>query len=421
VKVAVLGLGYVGLPLAVRAAEVGHSVIGIDLDKRKLASLYAGTSYIEDVTDDRLVAVSSSGRLRFSPELLLSHREFDICVVTVPTPLVNGEPDLSYVVAAGEDIGRVLVRGIGSCVVLESTSYPGTTEEVFAAAIARTSNGAQPGKDYLLGFSPERIDPGASEHTLENTPKLISGTTVEALARIQEFYDTIVEQTVPVTAPKVAELAKVFENLQAYVNIALVNEMAEFCRDLDIDVHEVIDAAMTKGHSMAYWVPGPGVGGHCLPIDSLYIAWQARQQLGRPFKMAELAAEINGRRPHYVVDRAVSMLTERGIATRDACVLVLGVAYKPGVGDLRESPALDIVADLTGRGAQVVVCDPLVENWTMTPVLPVEELTGAIQDFDLAIVVTDHPSFDFDKLGHEARLVLDTRNAVRPMETVVPL
>jgi UDP-N-acetyl-D-glucosamine dehydrogenase len=420
VKVLVIGLGYVGLPLAVRAAEVGHSVVGVDLDRRKIDALYSGTSYIEDVTDDRLAAVRGTN-LAICPRVELSHREFDICVVTVPTPLREGVPDLSYVIAAGESIGRIIEKGIGSCVVLESTSYPGTTEGPFAEAIARTSKGAEPGRDYLLGFSPERIDPGASEHTLENTPKLVSGTTPEALERIQTFYDTIVEETVVVSTPMVAEMAKVFENLQAYTNIALVNEMAEFCRALGINVHEVIDAAMTKGHSVARWTPGPGVGGHCLPIDSVYVAWQAREQLGRPFKMAELAAEINTGRPRTVVERSVGMLTDQGIALRDASVLVMGVAYKPGVGDLRESPALDIVADLVGRGVNVTVVDPLVEGWTMTPVLQIEELPATMKDFDLVIVVTNHPLFDYDKLAGEARMVLDTRNAVPVAETVVAL
>ena len=418
-KVAIIGLGYVGLPLAVRAAEVGHFVVGIDVEARKVDALRAGTSYIEDVTDDRLAAVLGSGHLVLCEQLLLSHNEFDVCVVTVPTPLRNGEPDLTYVRAAGAEIGRVLDPTRMSTVVLESTSYPGTTEGPFVEAIAST-HCYQPDVHYHLGFSPERIDPGASEHTLENTPKLVAGSTPLALHKVKEFYDTIVEETVPVTTIKVAEMAKIFENLQAYVNIALVNEMAEVCNHLGIDVWETIDAAMTKGHSMARWLPGPGVGGHCLPIDSIYIAWQAREA-GRPFRMAELADEINTGRPGYVVDRAIELLTEREIRVREAQVLILGVAYKPSVGDLRESPALDVVADLVGRGVAVTVVDPLVENWTMTPVLAIEELTEALPRFDLVIVITDHALFDFDKVAREAQQVLDTRNAVHPAETVVAL
>jgi nucleotide sugar dehydrogenase len=420
VKVAIIGLGYVGLPLAVRAAEAGHSVVGIDLDKNKVNSLRAGTSYIEDVTDDRLAAVTSNHRLVLCEELHLSHSQFDVCVVTVPTPLRDGEPDLSYITSAGEAIGRILDPGLMSAVVLESTSYPGTTEGPFAEAIGSTY-GYKAGVHYHLGFSPERIDPGSSDHTLENTPKLVSGTTPAALAKIQAFYDSVVDTTVPVTTPRVAEMAKVFENLQAYVNIALVNEMAEVCRAQGIDVHEVIDAAMTKGHSVSRWTPGPGVGGHCLPVDSVYVAWQAREQLNRPFKMAELAAEINEGRPYYVVDRAVGMLADRGIEVHSAKVLVLGVAYKPSVGDLRESPAIPVVADFVGRGAQVTIVDPLVENWTLTPVLPIEELTGTLRDYDLVVVVTDHAEFDMDKIARGAQQVLDTRNSMRPSDTVVAL
>lgn len=419
-KVCVIGLGYVGLPLAVRAAEVGHSVVGVDLDPQKIAALRAGTSYIEDVTEDRLARVSTEKWFVVSDKLHLSHRGFDICIVTVPTPLRDGKPDLSYVTAAGESIGRVLDPGLMSTVVLESTSYPGTTEGPFAEAIGKTY-GYQPDVHYHLGFSPERIDPGVSKHTLENTPKLVSGTTQEALAKVQEFYDTIVETTVPVSSPKVAELAKVFENLHAYVGIALINEMSEICHEMGIDVWEMEAAAMTKGHSIMHWTPGPGVGGHCLPIDSLYIAWQAREQLGRPFKIAEVASQINRGRPGYVVDRAVGMLHERAVDLRDARVLILGVAYKPGVGDLRESPALDIVTDLHARGVQVAVVDPLVENWTLTPVLPIEELSGSLPSYDLAIVVTDHPLFDYDKIATEAQMVLDTRHAVPASGTVVPL
>jgi UDP-N-acetyl-D-glucosamine dehydrogenase len=419
-KTLVIGLGYVGLPLAVRAAEAGHSVIGVDLDQNKISALRNGSSYIEDVSDERLAAVSAGNKFNVCDTVALSHRDFDICIVTVPTPLRDGVPDLSYVVEAGEQIGRILDRGVMSTVVLESTSYPGTTEGPFAEAIAR-AYGCQPGVDYHLGFSPERIDPGVSEHTLENTPKLVSGTTSEALEVIEEFYSSVVDTTVPVSSPRVAEMAKVFENLQAYTNIALVNEMAEVCHDLGINVHEVIDAAMTKGHSVARWTPGPGVGGHCLPIDSVYVAWQAREQLNRPFKMAELAAQVNEGRPHYVVDRAVGLLLDRGIAAHDAEVLVLGVSYKPSVGDLRESPAIPIVSQLTQRGVKVTVVDPLVETWTLTPRLTIEELTDTVGFFDLVVVVTDHPEFDFDKIAHEAQQVLDTRNSMTPSATVIAL
>jgi UDP-N-acetyl-D-glucosamine dehydrogenase len=422
-KVCIIGLGYVGLPLAVRAAEVGHSVVGIDVDKRKIDTLRTGTSYIEDVTDDRLRAAASVG-MTFNHELLLSHGGFDVCVVTVPTPLRDDQPDLSYVISAAEAIGRAMQPHIvepGAAVVLESTTFPGTTEGIFRETIEQYST-LTAGKDFHLGFSPERIDPGpSSPHTLENTPKLVSGTTPEALAKIQAFYDTIVETTVPVSSPRVAEMTKCFENIQAYVNIGLINELAGICHDLDIDVWEMVDASMTKGHSMSRWTPGPGVGGHCLPIDGQYVAWLTREELNYPFRFAELAAEVNNGRPRYVVDRACELLAERDILPRQANVLIMGLAYKPSVGDLRESPALPIVDDLIGRGVTVTVIDPLVDTWTKTPRLYIEELPGALKNYDLVINVTNHDVFDYDKVAREAQQVLDCRNSMRASDTVVPL
>lgn len=423
-KVLVVGLGYVGLPLAVRAAEVGHHVVGIDLDARKIGALQEGTSYIEDVTDERLAGACGSGRFQAiegwsagaAPHS--STAGFDIAVIAVPTPLRATVPDLSYVEAAGVMIGGVLHAG--AAVVLESTTYPGTTEGLLAEVLSRHS-GLVAGVDFHLGFSPERIDPGSSAYTLENTPKLVSATTAEGLEVLQRFYDSIVDQTVPVSSPRVAELAKVFENTQAYVNIALVNELAEICHDLDIDVHEMIDAAMTKGHSMARWTPGPGVGGHCLPIDPMYLAWQTRTTLGRPFRFAELADEINTGRPAYVVERAISALNDRGLPLKGTEVLVVGVAYKPGVGDLRESPALEIVAALQRYGALVTVTDPHIKDWELTPKLEIEELSGEVARFPLTIVVTDHPEYDYEKIAFAAPLVLDCRNAMTPADHVVAL
>lgn len=419
----IAGLGYVGLPLAVRAAEVGHTVIGVDLSEEKVASLRAGRSYVEDVTDERLADVTASGRLRARmawdpapaqrPEI-----DFDIAVITVPTPLRHGVPDLSYVEGAARMIGGVLAPG--AAVVLESTTYPGTSEGLLADVLTRTS-GLVPGRDFHLGFSPERIDPGSSRYTLENTPKLVSATTPEGLRVIDAFYSTVVDRTVTVSSPRVAEMAKVFENTQAYVNIALANELAEICHDLDIDVHEMIDAAMTKGHSVARWVPGPGVGGHCLPIDPLYLAWQTRTCLGRPFRLAELAADINQARPFHVVRRAASLLRSRGTELRDADVLVLGVTYKPGVADLRESPAVEVVKALTGRGARVTVADPHVPSWSMTSRIELEDMPSLLAGFDLVIVATDHEEFDYEKVAAESRLVLDCRNAVQQADNVVPL
>ena len=422
--VAVVGLGYVGLPLAVRAAEVGHQVIGLDLDINKIAALQSRASYVEDVSDERLAMVSDSGR--FHGELGQSphrdtHRElydFDIAIIAVPTPMRESEPDLSYVVAAGRLLGQVVRHG--ASVVLESTTYPGTTEGLLREVLEQES-GLVAGKDFFLGFSPERIDPGNTVYTLQNTPKIVSATTPEGLRIIQAFYDTIVDVTVPVSSPKVAELTKLFENTQANVLIALANEMATFCHDLDIDVWEMLNASMTKGHSMSYWTPGPGVGGHCLPIDPMYLDWLSRTSLGRPFRFAELADQVNRERPTLVARRAAEMLHRRGIDLDGAEVLVLGVAYKPNVGDVRESPALDVVRALAELGAKVTVVDPYVPDWAETPMLRIEDLAHRIADFPLSIVVTDHRDFDFAKIADLAPLVLDCRNAMAPADKVMAL
>ena len=414
-KVVVMGLGYVGLPLAVRAAEVGHVVMGVDQDPTKLEMLLRHRSYVEDVSDERLAAVVRSGHLRGNSR----PNDFRVAVIAVPTPLRGVEPDLSYVLEAGRMVAERVTRG--SAVVLESTTYPGTTEGPLAQVIEKGS-GLVPGQDFHLGYSPERIDPGAgSPYTLENTPKLVAATTPEGLHVLRRFYDTIVDTTVPVSSPRIAEAAKIFENTQANVNIALVNELAEICHDLDIDVHEMIAAAMTKGHSMAHWLPGPGVGGHCLPIDPMYLAWQARTTLGRTFRFAELADQVNNERPRYVAARAVQLLEERGVAVEGAEVLVLGVAYKPGVGDVRESPAVPLVAELQRRGVRVVAMDPHVRDWALTPLLPCSEQRERVQEFPLTIVVTHHPEFDFEEIASLAPAVLDCRNVVPRTSRVVAL
>lgn len=423
-KILVVGLGYVGLPLAVRAAEAGHDVVGIDLDARKIDRLDQHTSYVEDVSDHRLEAAAATGRLRFGlgwtpgSEVLADAVGYDVAVIAVPTPLTRGVPDLSYVESAGRMVGEVLRPG--AAVALESTTYPGTTEGLLADVLTETS-GLVPGVDFHLGFSPERIDPGSSVYTLENTPKLVSATTAEGLAVLDAFYSSIVDRTVPVSSPRIAELAKVFENTQAYVNIALVNELAEICHDLDIDVHEMIDAAMTKGHSVARWTPGPGVGGHCLPIDPMYLAWQTRAVLNRPFRFAELAYEVNSARPAYVVRRVTELLNESRLPLSGTEVLVVGVAYKPDVGDLRESPAVEIVHALLEQGAAVTVSDPHVRDWSLTPVLEHEDVLGAVGRFPLTVVLTNHSEFDYPKLADAAQRVLDCRNALQHSDTVVAL
>jgi nucleotide sugar dehydrogenase len=393
---------------------VGHRVTGVDLDDRKTDLLRQHRSYVEDVTDERVAAAVKSGRFVANSR----SSTFDIAIIAVPTPMRGSEPDLSYVESAGRMLGETLSPG--GTVVLESTTYPGTTEGLLADALFETS-GLRAGEDFHLGYSPERIDPGSTIYTLENTPKLVAATTPEGLTVIARFYDTIVDRTVPVSSPRVAELAKIFENTQANVNIALVNELAGICHELDIDVHEMIDAAMTKGHSMARWTPGPGVGGHCLPVDPMYLAWQTRTHLGRPFQFAELAQQVNNHRPVYVAERSEQLLAAEGLALAGAEVLVLGVAYKANVGDVRESPAIDVVEQLTKRGARVTVVDPHVEEWTLTPTLDIGFLGEHLEEFDLVVVVTDHKAFDWEKIAASARRVLDCRNVMPASSSVAAL
>jgi UDP-N-acetyl-D-glucosamine dehydrogenase len=402
-RVAVLGLGYVGLPLAVRAAEIGHEVVGYDPDAAKVAGLAAGVSPVEDVPDHRLAAAGL--QVSSDPAVIAG---FDVAVITVPTPLRDGAPDLRYVESAAATVAGALRPG--AVVVLESTSYPGTTEHLVAETIG-AAGGLQAGRDYDLGFSPERIDPGNPTYRLENTPKVVSGTTPRALARIEAFYAGQVERTVPVSSPRVAELAKLLENTFRHVNIALVNEMAVLAHELGVDVWEAIDAAATKPFGYMRFTPGPGVGGHCLPIDPTYLSWAVRRELDRSFRFVELAVDVNNHMPDYVVDRAAGLLNEHRKCLNGARVLVLGVAYKPGTRDLRESPALRVVRQLTARGADVVVCDPHVPDWAGARV-DLESLGSALDDADLVVLVTDHPEFDFEKVGARARLVLDCRNRV---------
>jgi UDP-N-acetyl-D-glucosamine dehydrogenase len=419
--VAVVGLGYVGLPLAVRAAGVGHRVVGLERDPRKTEALVAGRSYVEDVADTDLRAVLLAHR--FEPRLAdgadtgLGRDGFDVGVITVPTPLRDGKPDLSFVEAAARTLGRSLRPG--ALVVLESTSYPGTTEGPVADVIEEES-GLRPGAGYHLGFSPERIDPGNPVHTFVTTPKIVSGSDPAALAEVTRFYTGLVDTVVPVSTPRVAELAKLFENIFSQVNIALVNELAMLAHELGIDVWEAIEAADTKPHGFLRHVPGPGVGGHCIPIDPGYLTWFVHRELGRPFRLSQLAQSINDQMPEYVVTRAMSALG-RETSLEGASVLLLGVAYKPGTGDVRGSPAVEIVRLLRERGAVVAVTDPHVRDWTMTPVLVSERLRARAADFDLAILVTDHEAFDYADLAVRCRRVLDCRHRMAPSATVETL
>ena len=412
-NVVVVGLGYVGLPLSVRAAEVGFTVIGVDSDIRKVQALAQGLSYVEDVSSDRVADVTARGA--FTPRLTYHgfepHETWEVGIITVPTPVVieNGTkvPDLSYIKDAARFLGTWMQPG--ATVVLESTTYPGTTEEVVIPLLEEYSR-MREGIDFHVGFSPERIDPSNEINTFTTTPKIVAGTSFEAQAIIAGFYSAVVDTVVPVSTPRTAEMAKIFENTFCQVNIALVNELAVVCSKMGLDVNEVLDAAATKGHAFMRFRPGPGVGGHCIPVDPLYLTWKTRQEFGVPFRFAELADEINSNMPKHVVGRANELLD----GLHNKRVLVLGLAYKAGVSDVRESPAIEILRLLDESGAVVSICDPHVGYfpgpWAR---LGEEEAVQRAGEFDLVVIVTNHQDVDYEALGVNARLVLDTRNQMK--------
>ncbi|MFD5191363.1 nucleotide sugar dehydrogenase [Streptomyces sp. NPDC058357] len=421
--VVVAGQGYVGLPLAVRAAEMGHRVIGYDVDERRIKRLAVGESYVEDIPAKRLQPLLDSGAFVPSAEAG-DMAGFDIAIITVPTPLRDGAPDLSYI----ESSARLLAQHLrpGATVVLESTTYPGTTEELLAPLLEEGS-GLRVGEDFHLGYSPERIDPGNPRWRLENTPKVVSGTTAEGLAVVDGFYGQLVGRTVPVSSCKEAELTKLLENTFRHVNIALVNELAMFAHDLGIDVWEAIDAASTKPFGFLRFTPGPGVGGHCLPIDPSYLSWRVKQALGRPFRFVELANDVNSHMPDHVVRRLNEALNERQRSVKGSRVLLLGLAYKKNTGDARETPAARVVELLARMGAEVRVADPHVV--VGEPIIPgqraaerdrhgdpfaavrrVEATPEELATADAVVLLADHDEFDYGAVELHARYVLDCRN-----------
>ena len=404
-KVVVVGQGYVGLPLALRAVEVGHDVVGLDLDVDRIKRLADGDSYVEDVSDERLGAALASGRYlpTVDPERLAN---FDVAVIDVPTPLEEGVPNLSYV----EDAAATLAVHLrpGATVVLESTSYPGTTEEL-VVPILESGSGLVAGRDFHAGYSPERIDPGNPTWGFENTPKVVSGIDPESLVVVEEFYGRLVDRTVAVSGTREAELTKLLENTFRHVNIALVNELAMFAADLDIDVWEAIDAASTKPFGYMRFTPGPGVGGHCLPIDPSYLSWKVRRSLGQPFRFVELANDVNEHMPDYVVRRLMLALNRMGRSVNGSRVLILGLAYKRNTGDAREAPGTVIARSLVALGADLRVADPHLADGTLA--FPLVEVTAdEVAAADAVLLVTDHDAFDYDVVLANARYVLDTRN-----------
>jgi UDP-N-acetyl-D-glucosamine dehydrogenase len=404
-KLVVVGQGYVGLPLALRAVGAGFTVVGYDLDVDRVKRLSDGQSYVEDISDEELAAALATGRYRATDDPA-GLADFDVAVIDVPTPLQDGNPNLSYVEEAAATLAVHLTAG--ATVVLESTSYPGTTEEL-VVPILEDGSGLRAGRDFHVGYSPERIDPGNPTWRLENTPKVVSGIDAPSLEAVSDFYGRLVETTVPVSDTRVAELTKLLENTFRHVNIALVNELAMFASDLDINVWEAIDAASTKPFGYLRFTPGPGVGGHCLPIDPSYLSWKVRRSLGQPFRFVELANDVNEHMPDYVVRRLMLALNREGRALKGSRVLLLGLAYKRNTGDAREAPGTTIARSLVALGADVRVADPHVvgETSAFTFVDVTAEELGAA---DAVVLITDHDAFDYGLVSRHARFILDTRN-----------
>jgi UDP-N-acetyl-D-glucosamine dehydrogenase len=419
--VGIVGLGYAGLPLAVAFAEAGFPTLGYDLSAERAAAINAGRSYIDDIATERLAALAGRLTATTDPAAL---RDCDAITICVPTPLSKAQaPDISAIVAATDDIARQLRPG--QLVVLESTTYPGTTEEVILPKLS--AGGLRVGVDFFLAFAPERIDPGNRHFAARNTPKIVGGVTPACRQVAAALYGGVVERVVPVSSTRTAEMAKLLENTFRAVNIALVNEMAVMCDALGIDVWEVIDAAATKPFGFMPFYPGPGLGGHCIPVDPYYLSWKLKT-LNQTARFIELAGEVNGRMPGFVVGKVTDALNERRQAVNGATILVLGVAYKRDVADTRESPALEIIELLTAKGAQVQYHDPhvprLVVNDHLT--LTSADLSAAtVGAADCVVVCADHSAYDWSQIAGWAGLIVDTRNALKSVRDgrarVVPL
>ncbi len=408
-RVVIIGQGYVGLPLAMRAVDAGFDVVGIDLDTDRVKALGAATSYVEDVSDERLAAALASGRYQASDDYATA-AGFDIAVVSVPTPLSDGAPDLRFVEDAADALAPHVTEG--STIILESTTYPGTTDELFGPML-EAGSGLAIGQ-FHLGYSPERIDPGNQTFTLQNTPKVVSGVDPASLAKVRGFFDHIVDQTVPVSTTKEAELTKLLENTFRHVNIALVNELAMFANELGIDVWEAIDAASTKPFGYLRFTPGPGVGGHCLPIDPSYLSWRVKRATGSAFRFVELANDVNEHMPAYVVERLLWAMNERGMSLKNRRVLLLGLAYKKNTGDAREAPSTHVAAGLTDAGATVVACDPhVLRSQIPRGVTLVDFDVDEIAAADAVVMLVDHDDFDVSVVTDHASYAFDTR-AVLP-------
>ncbi|HTS75736.1 MAG TPA: nucleotide sugar dehydrogenase [Bryobacteraceae bacterium] len=411
-RVGVVGLGYVGLPLAVEFAHAGFCVTGIDIDSRKVAELNRGESYIQDVPTAVLKPLVESGKLRATGDFA-AVAELDTINIAVPTPLrKTKDPDMSYIVNACQEIAKHFHAGV--LIILESTTYPGTTDELMLPMLEKPDLKA--GRDFFLCFSPERVDPGNPKFQTKNIPKVVGGITPACTELGALFYSQALEKVIPVSSTRVAEMVKLLENTFRMINIGLVNEIALMCDRMEINVWEVIEAAATKPFGFMPFYPGPGLGGHCIPIDPFYLSWKTKQA-GIEARFIELAGYINGQMPHFVVDKIQNALNDHSKPLKGSRVLVLGVAYKRDIDDVRESPALDIIHLLGKRGAQVSYSDPMVPKLRADGFLPRDmqavDATQAAAQSDCVVIVTDHKAFDYTAIIERAPLIVDTRNALK--------
>src|SRR5512147_2099731 len=413
VHIGILGLGYVGLPLAVVFGEAGFKVTGFDPDARKVDSLSRGVSYIPDVKTEAIEKLVKSGNLTATTDFSLL-QEMDAVSICVPTPLrQTGDPDMSFIISATDELAKHMHKGM--VVVLESTTYPGTTREVLLPKLG-TENGLVVGEDWFLAFSPERVDPGREDFTTLNTPKVMGGITPACCDVASKWYGMAIQHIHPVSSAEAAEMSKLLENTFRMINIGMVNEMAIMCERMGVDVWEVIDAAATKPFGFMKFTPGPGLGGHCIPIDPLYLSWKMKS-FHYNARFIELASEINTNMPRYVVSRVMEGLNDRGKALKGTKVLVLGVAYKPDIDDVRESPALDVIGLLQKKGAIVEYHDPYIphvhheaEGWHMDSII---DLMKSVKEADGVVIVTNHKVYDYKAIVESAAFVFDSRNATR--------
>jgi UDP-N-acetyl-D-glucosamine dehydrogenase len=412
-RIGILGLGYVGLPLAVVFAEAGFHVTGIDLDPRKVDSLAKGISYIPDVKTEVVEKLVRSGHLTATADFSVL-KDIDAVSICVPTPLrQTGDPDMSFIISAADELADHMHTGM--VVVLQSTTYPGTTRELLLPKLG-VEKGLEVGEDWFLAFSPERVDPGRRDYTTKNTPKVMGGIT-EACGEVATlWYEAAIDIVHRVSSAEAAEMAKLLENTFRMINIGLVNELAIMCEHLGVDVWEVIDAAATKPFGFMKFTPGPGLGGHCIPIDPLYLSWKMKS-FSYNARFIELASEINTNMPRYVVSRVMEALNDRSKPVRGSKILVLGAAYKPDVNDIRESPALDVIGLLRKKGADVQYHDPYIphihhetEGWQMDSV---QDMMKAVGEADAVVVITNHKVYDYEAIVNNAKFVFDSRNATR--------